>query len=117
MKSSEVRELIIRSLDSDTDSFDVSTKLELEGVSYDFDKDFTDAVLARIFQAGSIVKHEIDFVRNMNFAFKSIAISGLAAIIVLMISIFLMEGSISIDSFLGLRDNYDESIICLLTGK
>jgi hypothetical protein len=116
MKSSEVRELIIRSLDSDTDSFDVSTKLELE-CSYDFDKDFTDTVLARIFQADSIVKHEIDFVRNMNFAFKSIAISGLAAIIVLMISIFLMEGSISIDSFLGLRDNYDESIICLLTGK
>jgi hypothetical protein len=117
MKSSEVRELIIRSLDSDTDSADVSRKLELEGVSYDFDIGFTDAVLARIFKAGSIVKHEIDFVRSMNFAFKSIAISGLAAIIVLMISIFLMEGSISIDSFLGLRDNYDESIICLLTGK
>jgi hypothetical protein len=53
----------------------------------------------------------------MNFAFRSIAISGVAAISVLMISIFLMEGSISIDSFLGLRDNYDESIICLLTGK
>ena len=67
--------------------------------------------------SGLIVKQEIEFVRNMNFAFRSIAISGVAAIIVLMISIFLMEGSISIDSFLGLRDNYDESIICLLTGK
>jgi hypothetical protein len=117
MKSSEVRNLIIRSLDADTESMDASTKLELEGVSYDFDKGFTNAVLARIFQAGSKVKHEIDFVRNMNLAFKAIALSGIAAIIVLMISIFLMEGSISIDSFLGLRDNYDESIICLLTGK
>ena len=100
MKSSEVRELIIRSLDPDAESGDVSAKLELEGVSYDFDKGFRDAVLDRIFQAGSIVNSEIDFVRNMNFAFKSIAISGIAAIIILMISIFLMEGSVSIDSFL-----------------
>jgi hypothetical protein len=116
MKSSEVGELIIRSLDSDTESMDASTKIRLE-CSYDFDNGFTDAVLARVFQAGSIVKHEIDFVRSMNFAFKTIAISGIAAIVVLMISIFLMEGSVSIDSFLGLKDNYDESIICLLTGK
>jgi hypothetical protein len=117
MKSSELRELIIMSLDSGTETVDASTKSGLEGVSYDFDKGFTDAVLARIFQAGSIVKHKIDFVRRMNFAFKTIAISGIAAIIVLMLSIFLMEGSVSIDSFLGLRDNYDESIVCLLTGK
>jgi hypothetical protein len=117
MKPSEVRELIISSLYSDADTKDVCTKLEHEGVFYDFGKGFTDTVLDRIFHAGLKVKREIEFVRNMNFAFKSIAISGVAAIIVLMISIFLMEGSISIDSFLGLRDNYDESIICLLTGK
>jgi hypothetical protein len=117
MKPAEIKELIIMSLDSDTDTRDVSPALENEGVSYDFSKGFTDTVLNRIFSAGAKVKQELEFVRNMNFAFKSIAISGVAAIIVLMISIFLMEGSISIDSFLGLKDNYDESIICLLTGK
>ena len=117
MKPSEIRELIIRSVDSDTDPVDVSAKLKLAGVTYDFKKGFTETVLARIFKAGRITKHEIDFVRSMNIAFKTIAFSGLAAIIVLMTSIFLTEGSISIDSFLGLRDNYDESIICLLTGK
>jgi hypothetical protein len=117
MKPSEVRELIIRSLYSDADTSDVSAKLEHEGVTYDFGRGFTDAVLDRIFHAGLNIKREIEYVQNMNFAFKSIAISGVAAIIILMISIFLMEGSVSIDSFLGLRDNYDESIICLLTGK
>lgn len=117
MKPSEIKELIIRSLDSDADTRDVSGKLENEGVYYDFGKGFSDSVLTSILPVGLKVKREIEFLRRMNFAFKSIAISGVAAIIVLMISIFLMEGSISIDSFLGLRDNYDESIICLLTGN
>jgi hypothetical protein len=117
MKPAEIKELIISSLDSDADTRDFSSRLEDEGVSYDFGQDFRDAVLSRILPAGLMIKREIEFVRNMNFAFRSIAISGVAAIIVLIISIFLMEGSISIDSFLGLRDNYDESIICLLTGK
>ena len=117
MKPEEIKELLISLPDSDADTGDVSQKLENEGVSYNFSKGFTDAVLNRIFSAGLKVKQEIEFVQNMNFAFKSIAISGVAAIIVLMISIFLMEGSISIDSFLGLKDNYDESIVCLLTGN
>jgi hypothetical protein len=117
MKPEEIRELIISSLDSMADTEDVPSKLEQEGVSYDFSMDFGDAVINRIFPVALNLKREIEFMRNMNFAFKSIAISGAAAIVILMISIFLMEGSVSIDSFLGLRDNYDESIICLLTGK
>ena len=117
MKPEEVRELIISSLESQADTEEVPLKLEHEGVSYDFGKDFGDAVLNRIFPVALKVKREIEFMRNMNFAFKSIAISGAAAIVILMISIFLMEGSVSIDSFLGLRDNYDESITCLLTGE
>jgi hypothetical protein len=53
----------------------------------------------------------------MNFAFYRIALTGVAAIIVLLVSIFLREGSFSFNSFLGLSDNYDESIVCLLTGN
>lgn len=117
MKPEEIKELIVRSLDSEADPEEICSGLEREGISYDFSKGFSNAVLNRIFPVELKVKREIEFVRNMNFAFKSIAISGVAAIIVLMISIFLKEGSISINSFLGLKDNYAESIICLLTGK
>jgi hypothetical protein len=117
MKPSEIKELIISSLDSDTETGDVSSKLEREGVIYDFKRGFNDAVIDKIFPLAYKVKEEIEFIHRMNFAFRSIAISGVAAIIVLMISIFIMEGSLSLDSFLGLKDNYDESIICLLTGK
>jgi hypothetical protein len=117
MNRSEIKELIISSLEADADPQDVSSKLEKEGISYDFKNDFTDAVLEKIFPAAVIITREIEFARYMVFGFRSIAISGIAAIIVLLISIFLREGSISFDSFLGLRNNYDESIICLLTGK
>ena len=117
MNPSEIKELIITSLSADSDPAAYASKLEHEGVSYDFDKGFSDAVLDRLFPLALKMKGEIDFVRNMNFAFKSIAISGVAAIVLLLISIFLIDGSISFDSFLGLRDNYDESIVCLLTGK
>jgi hypothetical protein len=117
MKSSEVKELLISSLNADADPKEVSGKLEDEGISYDFSKGFGDKILDKLFSAARTVNREIEFVKSMNNVFYRIAISGVAAIVVLLISIFLKEGSLSIDSFLGLRDSYDESIICLLTGN
>jgi hypothetical protein len=117
MKSSEIKDFIISSLDADADPQDVSSILQSEGVNYDFRNDFTDAVLEKIFPVALRITREIEFARYLVFAFRSIAISGIAAIIVLLISIYLRDGSISLNSFVGLRDNYDESIICLLTGN
>jgi hypothetical protein len=117
MNSSEIKKLLISSLNTDADLSEVSGRLEQEGISYDFKKDFSSKVLDRIFSAGSKVTREVEFVKTMNFVFYRIALSGVAAIVILLISIFLMEGSLSFNSFLGLGDNYDESIVCLLTGN
>lgn len=117
MNPSEIKELIISSVSPDADTADVSDRLEQEGVTYDFGKGFSESVLGRIFPVAIKIKREIEFLHNMNFAFRSIAVSGIAAIILLLISIYLMEGYVSFNSFLGLKDNYDESIICLLTGN
>jgi hypothetical protein len=48
--------------------------------------------------------------------FYRIALTGVAAIVLLLISIFMMEGSVSFNSLIGLGSTYDESILCLLTG-
>jgi hypothetical protein len=117
MKPEEIKQLIIGSLDSDADPMDVSTKLENEGVSFDFGKGFSDSILNKLFPAVVKVSREIEYLRYMHLAFRGIAISGIAAIVLLLISIFMMEGTISVNSILGMRDSYDESIICLLTGK
>ena len=117
MNRSEIKDLLISSLEANADPRLASSILQKEGVTYDFRDKFTDAVLDRIFPAALRMNREIEFARYMLFAFRSIAVSGIATIILLLISIYLREGSISFDAFLGLRDNYDESLVCLLTGK
>lgn len=117
MNRLEIKKLIISSLSSDTDPREFAGKLEEVGISFDFRKGFVEKVLERISSTQFIIKSEVDFVKSMNFAFARIALTGVAAIVLLLISIFLMEGSLSFNSFLGLGDSYDESIVCLLTGN
>lgn len=117
MKISEIKNMIISSLDANTDNTEIPGRLEEEGISYHFSHNFGDKVLNKLFSAGLSVSREIEFVKYMNFAFYRIALTGVAAIVILLISIFIMEGSLSLNSFLGLSDNYDESIVCLLTGN
>jgi hypothetical protein len=117
MNISQIKELMISSLNSDADANEVSGKLKEAGISYNFNPDFKDNVLNKLFSATSKISREVEFVKYMNFAFYRIALTGVAAIVVLLISMFFMEGSLSLNSFLGLSDNYNESIVCLLTGK
>lgn len=109
--------MIISSLNTDADPVDVSRRLEEEGVTYSFSQNFGDKVLNKLFSAGMAVNRDVEFVKYMNFAFYRIALTGVAAIVILLISIFFMEGSLSLNSFLGISNNYDESIVCLLTGN
>jgi hypothetical protein len=46
-----------------------------------------------------------------------VAVSGVAAIILLAISVFLSGGTLSLDSLLGLGNSSVESMICLLSGN
>jgi hypothetical protein len=117
MNTTEIKKLMINSLNPDVDANEVSRKLEAEGITYDFSHNFKDSVVNRLFSAGLTVTREVEFVKYMNSAFYRIALTGVAAIVVLLISIFMMEGSLSFNSFLGLSDSYDESIVCLLTGN
>jgi len=117
MNTSEIKNLIISSMNANADPGDISRKLEEEGISYSFSQNFGDKVLYKLFSAGLSINREVEFVKYMNFAFYRVALTGIAAIVILLISIFIMQGSLSLNSFLGLSDNYDESIVCLLTGN
>lgn len=117
MKRSEIKNLIIRSMESDVVTEDIARHLEEDGVSFEFRKGFSDRVIDAIYTPAIIVKREAEFIRNMNFAFTRIAVTGVAAIVLLLLSIFFMQGSLSLNSFLGISDTYDESIVCLLTGN
>lgn len=117
MNSSEFKDLLIRSLDKDSDPREASARIEEAGLSFDFRGNFRDNVIEKIFKSGSSVVREIEFIKSLNYVFYRIALPGVAAIVLLLISLFLMEGSFTLNSFLGLGNSNDESIIYLLTGN
>jgi hypothetical protein len=117
MKSSEIKKLLISSLDEETDTAAIHDEIEREVVSYDFSGNFSQRVLEKVYSSGTAISRQVEFIKYMNFAFYRVALTGVAAIVILLISLFFIEGSFSLNSLLGLNDNYDESIICLLTGN
>lgn len=117
MNKSEIKNLINSSMNADFDTAKIPDILEKEGAVYDFSDSFGEKVLDKLFSTGLQTTRQIEFAKYINFAFNRVALTGIAAIIILLISIFLNEGSLSFNSFLGLSDNYDESIVSLLTGN
>ena len=118
MNRKEVKDLIIKSLYPDTDTSSFPEKLGNAGAFFSFSGDFTGKVLDRLTTRHlSAVVEDPEFIRGLNSAFYRIALTGVAAIIILLISIFISEGSLSLNSFLGMGNNVDETIICLLTGN
>jgi hypothetical protein len=117
MKPSELKKHIIQSLEPGANTKEIAGELENEGLSYDFRDGFTEKVTARLSSEQLVVKRDLEFRRNLNLVFYRIAVTGIAAIVILMLSIFIAQDSFSFDTFLGLGDSFDESIVCLLTGN
>jgi len=113
MKYKEFKNLIINSLEKENDDGKITLEL-LEKVDYDFKKGFEKNVLAKILDRGKIIRYEFD--RRLRLAFKSVSIAAAAAVVLMMLSIFLNEGNLSVDSLLGVEDGYNESIVCVLMG-
>lgn len=116
MKTSEIKRLIISSLENEHDGEEASSGIQ-EVLAWDFSEGFEDRLLARLSNEPALVKREYEFNRSLNLAFYRVAFTAAAAIILLMLSIFLKEGTLSFDSLLGMSDGYGESIVCLLTGN
>ncbi len=116
MDKPRFKDLLIQSLDKNSDPAEISGKIEESGASFSFSEGFQQKVINKVFNEGAAVVREVEFIKNLNYVFYRIALPGVAAILLLLISIYLMEGSFSINSILGLGDNYDESIIYMLTG-
>jgi len=116
MKPEEIKRIISESIKGDYDTGKIPEILENEGVSYDFGKGFTEKVIGRLSGISLTMKGDAEFRRSLNFAFYRIALTGAAAIVILLISLFLMQDSFSFNSLLGIGDSVDESIVYLITG-
>jgi hypothetical protein len=84
---------------------------------YDFSDDFNGKVFSAIAADKDVYSAEYDFTRSLSSVFMRIALSGAAAIILLLISLYLSEGDLSLRSIVGISDSYNDGIVYLLTGN
>ncbi len=90
--------------------------LNAAGVDFNFEDGFEKRVLERISQLKYGVMKERDLFKSINTVFLRVAISGVAAILLLIFSIFLSGEPVSFQSLLGLGNNVDETVLTLLAG-
>ncbi len=117
MDRSDINFFLISSLDADADLNKVNQEMETVTRMYDFSDSFKDRLLEKLFSRGLEVNPQIEFLKTISWAFPRIALTGVAAIILLLISIYIMEDSFSFNTILGLSESYDENIITMLTGN
>lgn len=114
METKELKRLIIKSLDENQGD---ASELIRSDVSFDFSSAFEDKVLDNISREEIESVNEQEFSRFLSIAFSRVALTGVAAIVLLLISLFMMEGSLSFNSILGMPDIQNEDMVYLLTGN
>jgi hypothetical protein len=116
MKPIEILKMFSESMNPNARTGGFPSKLAAGGATYSFSERFTDRVIDRIFNE-TVINRQIEFVRSLNNVFYRVAFAGVAAIAVLLLSIFLMEGSLTFNSLVGISESFDENLISLLTGN
>lgn len=106
--------MIISSLDNEADALTNGAKIQ-EALALDFNDGFEHKVLGRLNDEIYVIKRASEFNKKLSQVFYRVAFTAAAAIVLLMLSIFLKTGSLTFDSLLGVNDGYSESIVCLLT--
>jgi hypothetical protein len=115
MKRDELIKLLSEGLLPEERPEDMRERLTAAGVSYSYSEGFTGKVINRIFTQMA-VNRQTEFLRSLNNVFYRVAFAGVAAIALLLLSIFFMEGSLSFNSLVGISDTFDENFVSLLTG-
>lgn len=81
---------------------------------YQFKYGFTDRVMNRVTTSKNGKSIEFIFTRDLNRIFRRVAITGVAAIILLLLSIYLTTGSVSLDSLSGAESYSEDNVISYL---
>ena len=135
MGNQELLDLLIRSLDTDLNERDRKTvedalseseelrnekeKLirlrELVGSrDFQFNHGFKERVMDNLSSNRNGLGIDFTFVRDLNRIFTRVAITGIAAIVLLLLSIFLTTGSVSFDSLSGAESYSEDNVISYL---
>ena len=114
MKKEELKDLLLKSLSEEV-SDNERAMLEKHALpDYKFSPSFSDRVMSSIASGGLVLPGGRDLFAGWSNTFLRVALTGAAAIIVLAVSLFLTQGSLSYDTLLGLDTTVDEGLVSLL---
>jgi len=114
MKPEEIKNLLLRSL---TDEISENERLILERealTDHKFSAGFRERLMSKIVAGKLIISSRRDMLRSFDRIFVRIALTGVAAILLLALSIFISQGSLSYDALLGIDDHVDDALLSLL---
>lgn len=114
MENDQLKELLLKSLTAEID--DRERSLIESGIVpvYSFSNGFRDRVMQRLNARSIPVFLRPDFLRSFDLGFRRVALTGVAAILILVVTMLLSQGSLSYDTLLGIDNQIDDSLISLL---
>lgn len=117
MNSEQLKDLLLKAVTDELNE-DETAVLNSEAVpGYSFSEGFKDNVLIRIRSEKLPLFLKPDFLHSFDIGFRRVALTGVAAILVLAVSLLLTQGSLSYDTLLGIDSQVDDSLISLLVNK
>jgi hypothetical protein len=114
MKKDDVKELLLRSLTDNISNKERGILQDNVLPDYEFSSEFNKKVMSQVSGKKILTLNRLDIIAGMDNAFLKIALTGAAAIILLTVSLFISQGSLSYDTLLGLDNSVDEGLISLL---
>ncbi len=114
MRKEELSKLVLRSL-SDEISDPEREVLESEALAdYSFSSDFRERVLASVEGKTMFSFLSQSYLRSFDKVFSRVLLTGTIAIIALVISMFITQGSLSFDTLIGIDSSVDDGLLSLL---
>jgi len=115
MKTEKLKDLLFRSLSSDLGA-DEREVLEKELLTdRRFSEGFRSRVMKSITSGRMLLNGKREMLRSFDSIFMKVAIPGAAAVIILVLSLLLNQGSLSYDTLLGIDNEVDGVLVSLIS--
>lgn len=115
MKPEKIKDLLFRSLSSGLGA-DEREVLEKELLpDHRFSEGFRDRIMERIISGKILFNGKREMLRSFDSIFMKVAIPAAAAVIILVLSLFFSQGSLSYDILLGIDNEVDGVLVSLLS--
>ncbi len=115
MKTEKLKDLLLSSLSSDLGD-DEREVLEKELLTdRRFSEGFHNRVMKSITSGRMLINGKREMLRSFDSIFMKVAIPGAAAVIILVLSLLLNQGSLSYDTLLGIDNEVDGMLVSLIS--